>query len=223
MGRCILHRPRRRSYEATEYSKMDLVYSRAFATIVAISDSHTGSSLPGLQPGSRTPLLSSTFPMSDCSATISLNSLSAQIDQITIAASPTPLTLAIASSTWNTRAWTYQEHLRSVRCIYIIANAIYCHFRQKTTLCETGKPESASVAGLSILNNPLHELQPIHTNLVDAMSGRTGDAVLRFVFRMYKTLVEGYSPRKMKFPGDVLKAFAGVFAVTERHMASGAT
>jgi len=48
-----------------------------------------------------------------------------------------------------------------------------------------------------------------------------GDAPLRVVFCAYKGLVEGYTARKLTFPGDVLNAFAGVFSVVRRTIPSG--
>lgn len=201
--------------------QMDKVYSQAFATIVVLSGSDAASGIPGVRPGSRPPLPSSTLSISDRSATLALDPSSAQVDPVTIVASPSQLSLAIASSTWNTRAWTCQERLLSSRCIYMAANAVYFHCRQGATHCETGKPESPAAPGLGILDNALHELQQIDTNLIDHRSGSAGDAVLRVVFGAYKGLVEGYSPRKLTFQGDVLNAFAGVFAALGKHMATG--
>jgi hypothetical protein len=196
--------------------QMDIVYSRAFATIIALSGLSAASGLPGIHPGTRTPLSSSTFSISSRSPTLELHPSSnpqAEVEQITITASPSPLSLTMASSSWNTRAWTFQERLLSARCIFIAASAVYFHCSKKTTICETGKTESRAAPALKILNNPLRELRQMESH------GFVGnhDAVLRVVFGAYKGSVEDYTPRVLTFQGDVLNAFAGVFAMIGMH------
>ncbi|KAK4108545.1 hypothetical protein N656DRAFT_784053 [Canariomyces notabilis] len=200
---------------------MDRVYSRAFATIIIIPGSDAASGIPGIRPGTRTPLNTETISISDRSATLELNPCSSHIEQVQITASPSPLTLAMDSSTWNTRGWTFQERLLSARCIYITHNAIYFHCHRDILLCETGQATSPATPALSLLNNPLHELQRLDGRvLVNNRIGTAGndEALLRVVFGVYKGLVAGYSPRKLTFLGDVLNAFAGVFAVITQHL-----
>ncbi|KAK5652244.1 hypothetical protein OQA88_10741 [Cercophora sp. LCS_1] len=201
--------------------QMDKVYSRAFATIIVLSGSDADSGLPGARPGTRTALTLEEISISDRSEDLALDPFSEEVEQVRIAPSPSPLSVVLDTSVWNTRGWTFQERLLSARCIYISNDAVYFHCRKDMLLCETGEPESAAAPGLSILDNPLHELDRLDGRLVDDLSCKVGDMAQRIVFGTYAGLVEGYTARQLTFAGDVLNAFAGVHSVIARHMPKG--
>ncbi len=67
---------------------MDLVYSRAFATIVAMDGLDADAGLPGIRPGTRTPQPVQNLRVSDTSANLEYDQESEAIEDIHIVATP---------------------------------------------------------------------------------------------------------------------------------------
>ena len=70
--------------------------------------------------------------------------------------------------------------------------------------------ESSVGPAMTILDNPLLDLS--------RLEDLRGDQAIRLMFDIYKRLVEKYTTRELSFGGDILNAFAGVFAVLGEHI-----
>jgi hypothetical protein len=81
---------------------MDLIYSRAFLTIVALAGNHANFGLPGIRPGTRV-----------------RTQLTASFNNGTLVAGLPGLKEAVDGSTHTTRGWTFQETYLSRRCLYV--------------------------------------------------------------------------------------------------------
>ncbi|KAF2473971.1 HET-domain-containing protein [Lindgomyces ingoldianus] len=95
-----------------QISRMNIIYRHAFATIVAMSGHNADCRLPGISLGSRNAL-----QLVRMRKGVELRPLAPDID------------LAMDLSTYETRAWTYQERLLSTRCIYFTDWQVYLQCR----------------------------------------------------------------------------------------------
>ena len=117
-----------------------------------------------------------------------------------------------------------QEHLLSRRCLYFAPDAVYFQCSQET-LSEGGANEQFEAFMLDKLalsdnhilekanrNNPLSDLNVVYDITLYEQ--------LTKAFNAYMKLVGTYSQRHLSFKSDILKAFAGMFAVLEEHLQS---
>ncbi|CAO2655398.1 Nn.00g104620.m01.CDS01 [Neocucurbitaria sp. VM-36] len=200
---------------------MDIIYGQAFATIVALEGTDANAGLAGVRAGTRKPQKITTLSISNKSVDLDDDPDSKDKETIHLVATPRPLYLALEISQWNSRGWIVQEHLLSRRCLYFASDAVYFQCGQET-ISEGGANEAfdaflfdkTALSDNQILekanrNNPLLGLDVFY-NLT--LHERIADA-----FIAYTKLVETYSQRNLTFKSDILKAFAGMFAVLEEH------
>lgn len=102
----------------SQIQQMDIVYSHALLTIVALSGTSANSPLPGVSPGTRHPRSMAT------SVAVPNSEL-----PILFYAEDVNLREELARSVYNERAWTFQERLLAKRCLFLCENRAYfsCH------------------------------------------------------------------------------------------------
>ncbi|EWG50634.1 hypothetical protein FVEG_16665 [Fusarium verticillioides 7600] len=196
---------------------MDIIYGRAFATVVALFGSDADAGLPGVSPGTRVPQRVESLPITRGSWDLE-HDASQDSETVYVVKTPRPFYLALQTANWNTRGWIMQERLLSRRCIYFGPEAVYFQCGQKT-FAEGGLNEefetymfSAPMEDRHLLNkanhnNPIEDLTHLH----DLDSG----SQLWEAFKTYTQLVRDYSKREFTFKGDVLNGFGGIFAVLD--------
>lgn len=204
----------------TAIALMDVIYLRAFATIVALSGSDASGGLLGirtpLKPRKREETLTIDVGSSDLDCTpASEPGTSARNHQatITLLATPQRLDLAVTASKWDMRGWTFQERLLSPRCLYFSDASVY--FRCGKRVVSDG--------GISSRVRPKEgwwptqeEEFPDNTLLKILRDGdiqymKGGERIGR-AFDAYKKVVEMYTKRQLTYEGDIIKAFSGVLA-----------
>lgn len=100
----------------------------------------------------------------------------------------------IERSTWNTRAWTFQERLLSKRCLIFADGRIYFQCRS-TAMSEDIVAECPQHAwSLELVHSPLQLLDELDTRAL----------------RVYIACVELYTKRTLGRPKDMLAAFSGL-------------
>ncbi|KAI0389311.1 heterokaryon incompatibility protein-domain-containing protein [Xylariaceae sp. FL0594] len=168
---------------------MGAVYGGATLTIVALGDGLTPG-LPGLASRPRQVTLRNwgwdlLTPMSIPAGD----------------ARPPWIEVALEKSRWNDRAWTFQERLFSTRCVYFDANHVY-----------------GTCWGEYWIESPIEEqwrwaetYKGIFKSLVFRPPALERES--RELFQAYKRSVSEFTPRKLTFADDVLRAFAGVSTV----------
>lgn len=209
---------------ARDIPNMDIVYGQAFATIVALEGTDADAGLPGVCAGTREPQKINTFTISNKSLDLDDDPDSKDKETIRLVATPLPLHLALELSQWNSRGWIVQERLLSRRCLYFAPDTVYFQCGQET-LSEGGANEEFEalildksalsdnhILGEANRNNPLSGL--------DVVYDLTLRERLPKAFNAYTKLVGTYSQRNLSFKSDILKAFAGMFAVLEEHFQS---
>ncbi|OAQ69830.1 heterokaryon incompatibility protein (HET) domain-containing protein [Pochonia chlamydosporia 170] len=211
---------------ARDIPNMDIIYSQAFATIVALSGTDANSGLPGVSPGTREPQKVATVTISNKSPALDDDPHSNDKEIVGLVATPRQLYLEIELSRWSARSWIVQEHLLSRRCLFFAPDALYFQCGQ-STLSEGGANEEYVALMLDKLrgtdndllnkanrNNPLSSLTELHDMSLRERMSKT--------FNAYAKLVEIYSRRNLTYKSDILKAFAGIFAVLEEYFESAA-
>lgn len=106
----------------------------------------------------------------------------------------------IATSQWDSRAWTFGERMLSRRCLLFVNGRIYYQCR-RATFCEDIETPSNNGWSLNSIDMPTRIFR-------------------EKPFWQFTSAVELYTQRELTNPNDVLDAFEGVGSVLERRLAS---
>ncbi|KAF2117694.1 heterokaryon incompatibility protein-domain-containing protein [Lophiotrema nucula] len=175
-----------------QISQMDKIYSRAVFTIVVLSGKHGDEMIPGVQRGSRQPIVTVSRP---------------DVGLAFIARTP-DVGLLAKDTVYQSRAWTFQEQLLSRRCLFITESQVYFNctvgcFREDedvfSRLTSTSLPPQPTVSA-STLWPMLQNSDPV---------------------QLYYKIVTDYTTRKLTKHTDVLNAFQGISKVLEKHHRTG--
>ncbi|KAF1960522.1 HET-domain-containing protein [Byssothecium circinans] len=212
--------------KARDIANMDAVYSKAFATVVAMHGTSAEAGLPGVGPKTRPPQEVETLVIKAGSEDLDYDPDASDDDNVAInlVATPPELHLALESSWWDSRGWTFQERLLSRRCIYFSQNYLYFQCGQRgRVLSECGINEQIpdedddddeyegprrKAPIITALENPLYDLAP---SLVDLPA----ESKRAETFRAYSKLVEKYTHRQLSYDSDIINAFLGTFKALE--------
>ncbi|KAE9377360.1 HET-domain-containing protein [Stipitochalara longipes BDJ] len=214
-----------------DIARMDIIYSRAFATLVALRGASADAGLPGIRPGTRNPQAVEPLVVDagnkdlDCNPDPNPDHELAKGKEkengkvtLHLVATPTPLHLALETSRWETRGWTFQERLLSRRCLYFADRYVYFQCSHHVlSECGINGPvrakqkfwdlDTSAKAITTSLDNPLSDLH--HDGLTDL----TPELRQAKTFAAYVKLVEKYTTRELSHGGDIINAFLGTFAV----------
>ncbi len=178
---------------------MDCVYAGAVLTIVAAGGDDANAGLAGVRPGSR-----------------KVKQIVEKVSPETSLASPLPLQFKLDSSTWNIRAWTYQERLLSRRLLIFDPQGVYWQCR--TLMC----PEDLILEGANIVDSNMMsvrdrfrflDVDPEWYNDASKRNnvGKTYIQLLRPpALTQYMWTLEEYTGRKLSYPEDILNAFTAI-------------
>ncbi|TPX16881.1 uncharacterized protein E0L32_003443 [Thyridium curvatum] len=197
--------------------RMDIVYGRAFATIVALGGDDANAGLPGVYPGTRPPQTVEQLLVSKRSTELDDDPQDPNREVLGLVAAPRAFYLEVELSKWNSRGWILQERLLSRRCIYFSPSAVYFQCGQDT-LCEGGSNEeyTSFMLGRVALDDNHVMKKSNHDNPlsdIDAVYRMRPEQRTRSAFQTYKALLETYSKREFSFKSDILNGFAGMSAV----------
>ena len=207
-----------------DIKQMDIIYGKAFATIMAVDGASASAGLPGVNSTGRPPQQVESVTISGRSKDLEFDSDNKDQETVHIVATPRPLHLALEVSALDTRGWILQEQLLSRRCLYFTSRYAYLlcgreainecgtrepvHFKPE----EWERPKGADSIVPSFISNPLFNLQ----ELVEF-----GFEVRQYkAFAAYIKLVEKYTLRKLSYESDILDAFSGLFAVLNEYFES---
>jgi hypothetical protein len=162
---------------------MDTVYNAAAWCLVAASATDANSSLPRIDGQS-----DEAYQRGKYTATI---------QGIELATVLPPLSTALDSSIWNTRAWTYQEGILSTRILFMFDDQIYFNCYHGYSFCEDVAFEDSAreKAGTTQISGQIY--------VVNAQTN----------FETFAEAVANYSSRRISFHDDAVKAFSGVLSV----------
>ena len=193
--------------------RMDIIYKKAFANIIAMSGNDAGAGLAGVTSKSRPPQLVEILPVLRDSTTLAFSSdTSAAHEKVCLVATPQPLAYAQESSMWNTRGWILQEQLLASRNIYFSRNHAYFH-------CNEALQGEATLHGaFESLRSKYDTKGPRVADVVNPLAnlGKRSDLStkekIKQVFDGYSKLVELYTTRNLTKQSDILRAFSGMLS-----------
>jgi len=186
---------------------IDRIYGNALLTIVAADAEHADVGLAGVDKGSR-----------------KVNQICEEIKPGFHMMLPLREPKGLATSPWNSRAWTFQEGLLSRRLAIFIGGRLVwrCHKNvafEDMTAAESGE-ELEDFPWLSI--KPQHlGIKKSSESLLDCsikklLNGKSHcDIVRSSTFKEYANLVTQYTQRQLQHSSDALRAIAGLSHVLE--------
>lgn len=164
---------------------MDAVYSSAYLTIVAADGDDAGFGLRRLERRPSTLEKPHRFTLrgGKCSFLPPRGGLRT----------------VLQSSTWNTRAWTYQEHVLSRRCVFFADSEVFftCDEGQCKETYQVQTRDIPSTTKCPPSRSEFHDRL-----LTNTSPGQSED---------YESAVTEFSRHQMTDPGDRLDAFLGIF------------
>jgi hypothetical protein len=160
-------------------SHMDEIYGRSLCTIVAIDSRHANDSLPGVRPHTRR------------------YQTAASMHSLLISRKRPELATICSSSLYETRSWTLQERLLSLRCLYFTNEQVYFHCQ--TELWSEDRYEHYMqtpdlVGWYTTFQHPSRSAEP---------TGREKTLA-------YQKLVHEYTKRNLSYDTDRYNAFMGI-------------
>ncbi|KAH6692120.1 heterokaryon incompatibility protein-domain-containing protein [Leptodontidium sp. MPI-SDFR-AT-0119] len=158
-------------FQKQQIDIMDTIYAAATFTIVAAAGNHANAGLPGISTWSRT-VQRQTITLQDIEIS---NTIPVMKDTVQI-------------SVWNSRGWTYQEHMFSRRCIFLTDSQAYFGCNQGVQ-CERADRIAAEDWTVG-LYKPSRRLKTF--------------------LGTYKTNVTDYTLRSLTSQADILRAFQGI-------------
>ncbi|CZR51376.1 uncharacterized protein PAC_01251 [Phialocephala subalpina] len=180
-----------------DLARMDVIYSHALFTLIAVNGTDANVPLPGLRPRSRLPLK----PV-------------VHIADHVLISGPPCLDEVLKSSKYETRGWTLQERVLSRRCLYISEQGMYFQCNTSTWSETTGfKGHRREHNQLSKFNSIRLRGSVLAQTLGVGSSTRATLQIWSQALLIYYKLVELYSSRSLSYPDDVLNAFAGFSSV----------
>ena len=206
---CIVQDDRERKHD--DIHRMDIVYSKAFATIAATHGKDSNAGLPGIRPDTRPTQQIESFQVSGRSSDLGYREDAASnTELVELVSTPPPLALVLETAEWDSRGWVLQEQLLSRRCIYFSSSYVYFQCNQET-LCEITLEGPTYMFEQPVqrisykTENPLTDLKRI--GLIP------GSKRIVRIFETYTKLVELYTIRQLTVSSDILNGFAGILAV----------
>lgn len=198
-----------RSDKMTQLTAMDRVYTQAALTIVAAGGDNANVGLPGLSPGSR----NLTQAVAYCSSDLELVAL--QLD----------CQVAVETTRWNTRGWTYQERLLSRRYLFFVNNTVYFQCANavwgEDYLAEhRNLQQTAPMMDISLSKSWQPPVMTKRTryqlDLQEPLVSPAQDHLRNVLFPAYCQLIAEYTVRKMTYPTDRLNGIGGVLSILDR-------
>ncbi len=171
-----------------QISRMSSVYSSAVLTLVAVSATSASDPLPRVQECGRDTIVVAYQDPDFCLA---------------VRKPASNLSRTLTASYYNSRAWTFQERLLSLRCLYFTDEQVFFQC-QRSTFCEDYDGDIENLRDWSFLN----PLSPRLTQTDPPLNKEQR-------FRIYTKIVQEYTNKTLSFPADIHSAFAGLSAVLE--------
>ena len=169
-----------------QISRMDDVYSGAYATIIAVASKDAQEGIPGIDKECRRE-----------------QQVVERVGSLRLLVPSPPLDTVLEESIWNTRAWTYQERLLSRRRIYLSREQAYFECQGSIILCEDSEGHGSRVTGrIDNIHSKSGTDSYLHSNSTMA-------------FNEFCQYVEEYSARQLSYHSDILNAFTGIVRLWE--------
>jgi hypothetical protein len=175
---CIVQDDADRKHQ--DIQQMDVIYSHAALTLVALSATDANAAIPGIRAGSRDEWQPKPF------------------GNFRYVQAALPLNQALQMSPLDDRAWTMQERMLSRRCIYFTNQQAYFQCLHGVKAEIPAADHQVAYGAQQLLSNPLARMHRFE----DKWKGEE--------FAIYSHLVQEYTRRQLSYDSDILNAFSGV-------------
>ncbi|KAH8802926.1 heterokaryon incompatibility protein-domain-containing protein [Xylogone sp. PMI_703] len=159
---------------------MDLIYEHALFTVVAACGHNANAGLPGVQPESRATSNQNIEVVEGVYLGIHIG-----LDQL------------LKVSAWDSRAWTFQEHILSRRILYFVDNKVYFRCRQASYSENFFDLPSDSSLEYPEIQWSLSSLLPMTLAMTNPISD-------------FRGMLEYYTERSLTNQDDVFRAMGGI-------------
>ncbi|KAJ9616731.1 hypothetical protein H2200_000450 [Cladophialophora chaetospira] len=174
---------------------MDRIYSQATATIVALEGSDAEVGLVGVS----SPRVAQDWVTTPVGI---------------FASAPPHLSYVIQRSTWGDRAWTYQEHMLSRRCIFFTQYGVYC-------VCGNNILEEFVSERLSDRWKRSRQDRPgpglLSGQIIYQHDYASRKVAPKNVSESFNEILAAYTKRKITYDTDILNAPRGILSVYHQH------
>jgi hypothetical protein len=181
-----------------ELKYMESIYRGAFLTVVAANGSHAGTGLPGFSGG----LFKYNQDMSQFQQQARESSTRRKSyqrpEKFILSGLPPSFEGSVDRSTWNSRAWTYQERLLSQRLLIFTNEQVYFQCNHGRTSCDSDiDPHGPN--SLKQLEDTEVADDPYRIQLKKAVN-----------LNIYAKMVREYTSRRLIYKSDIENAFGGI-------------
>lgn len=184
--------------------QMDIIYGHAMLTIVNLSGENADAPLPRV-PSEEDVLIKTA------STGTSMRQQADQVNRTGLVPVGCDINSTIESSTYDTRAWAFQERLLSQRCLFLGEYQCFflCHTHLQAELpCRTGRMDA-----LNIL--PGRNISPRSWFIDISPNSSALNQTMHFVH--FQNLLRVYRMKTLSWESDTLNAFSGILsALTEQ-------
>lgn len=183
---------------------MDVVYARAFLSIVATEGKHANAGLPGIRPQDRA-----------ASEAVDVG------NGLSLLPARAPIARTLLDCPWSTRAWTFQEGLLSSRQLMFTNSTVHLTCCSTTwsediqCLSEKMAPPWKYASGASFDFRPgLSEIPIQLPHQIDDTDEERPTSDL--LYELWSSVVGNLSERKLSFETDILFAAAGMTSLLQK-------
>ena len=178
---------------------MDRIYGNALLTMVVADAEHADVGIAGVEKGSR-----------------DLHQIFEEIEPGIHMMLPLPEAKSLNLSSWNNRAWTFQERLLSRRLAIFAGGRLTWRCRRTVAF----EDMTAAESGEELENFSWFSMEPRKETGFSCQKGYSIERPQTYISRSptlneYACLVAEYSRRQLQYSSDVLDAFAGLSHVME--------
>jgi heterokaryon incompatibility protein (HET) len=172
-------------------ANMDIIFSQAEVTIIAVSSNDANSGLAGVLPGSR---VERSITRSQGNHCLTLDIPIHKYD-------------LLRDTVYSSRGWTFQELVLSKRFLFVTDQQLvfHCGRSYRSESHPTERP-------LTVLSNSFGR------GVIDFHSSGDGVSHNAMAMRLYQTIIPDYSQRHLTYPNDIENAFAGLASIFQEWM-----
>lgn len=174
------------STKDAQISSMDLVYASAIMTIAAADGDDVQAGLPGLRTRVQYQKIE-------------------EINGVKVANKLPSSVESINSSTWNSRAWTFQERILSKRCLILTKFQAFYQCCQEVWCEDTYAENEDCQPSPLIRGRHLQIFQPA-----------ASPEDYNHAFEIYAHIIASYTVKSLTFQADILRALSGALRLLER-------
>ena len=192
-----------------QIAQMDIIFSQALVTLIALSANDANSCLPGVHPNTMLPP-SGSEPFS-AGGRLFFD----PADPLGRAIEPMGARIHVPYGVYGSRAWTFQERLLSKRCLFFTYHYYYYICSNMAEIAD-GLGNWGTIARTYSVYNSLPS--KIAGHLPASNEIHLKHIAWSSAFPEYAFLILVYTRKKLSYPSDILNAFSGILSLFQHRL-----